>query len=495
MGVVLSLLRKHSDKKKARKAGAIMDKTVNSTSPVSAAAAAIPEMTKTVTSSGSSSDEQLSINIVGAGLGGLGAAISCAMGGHNVRVIEQAKEISEIGAGLQVTPNGSRLLQHWKVPEAFWGTVAEPMDVYVHRYAGEVLYREQDFNTRMRAKYGAPFVDVHRADLQQALYKRALELGVTFSLDERVVSLDVAGRTDTSLTTASGKTFSADLVIGADGLWSQCRKTFLGDTPRSKPIPTGDLAYRIVLTLNDITDEDLRQWVRNPTVHFWIGPGAHAVGYSLRNGDMYNIVLLVPDTLPGTVAKEKASVEEMQALFSSWDPTLQRFLGYVDSVDKWKLCHMEELDHWVNDEANLVFLGDACHPMLPYLAQGANSSLEDGAVLGTILSHVKEKAQLRTALHSYEALRKQRGEAIVRETFAQRADFHMVDGEPQAKRDEVLRAGPGWETLSAFPSRWNCPKVQPWLYGYDAIAEASKEVAKWSSQAKQEAPVAIHANL
>lgn len=207
------------------------------------------------------------------------------------------------------------------VPESFWRTVAEPTDVFVHRYSGEVLYHETDFHTRQRTKYGAPFVDVHRADLQQALYARALALGVAFSLDERVVDVDVACRTDASLNTASGKSFTADLVIGADGLWSQCRKTFLKDAPRSQPIPTGDLAYRIVLTLDEISDEDLREWVRKPTVHFWIGPGAHAVGYSLRGGEMYNIVLLVPDNLPSKVSKEQASVQEMRELFSSWDAT------------------------------------------------------------------------------------------------------------------------------------------------------------------------------
>lgn len=212
------------------------------------------------------------------------------------------------------------MLQHWQLPESFWRAVAEPTDVFVHRFSGEVLFHETDFHTRLREKYGAPFVDVHRADLQQALYARARALGVAFSLDERVVSLDVGRRTEALLNTATGKTYTADVVIAADGLWSQCRSTFLCNTPQAQPIPTGDLAYRIVLTLDDIPDEDLRQWVRQPKVHFWIGPGSHVVGYSLRGGEMYNLVLLVPDTLPSKVAKEQASVQEMQELFSSWDP-------------------------------------------------------------------------------------------------------------------------------------------------------------------------------
>ncbi|KAH8882514.1 FAD/NAD(P)-binding domain-containing protein [Thozetella sp. PMI_491] len=415
-------------------------------------------------------DQPLEVVIIGAGLGGLGAAISIASSGHRVRVVEQAAELNEVGAGLQITPNGSRLLQQWKLPPSFWSTVAEPTALTVHRYSGEALHQESNFHAKVNAKYGAPFVDVHRADLQRALHARAVELGVKFSLGERVVSMDPIGSQPT-LKTASGKTFKGDLVVAADGLWSKSREILLGTN--SAPMPTGDLAYRIVLTLDQIPDEDLKEWVRKPTVHFWIGPGAHAVGYSLRGGDMYNIVLLVPDNLPPGVSKEKGSIEEMQLLFKGWDPILSRFLSYVPEVEKWKLMHREEMSSWVNDRNNLVFLGDACHPMLPYLAQGANSSLEDGAVLGTLLGQISNPSQIGSALATFQKLRKSRGEAIVRETWKQRHDFHLPDGPEQEERDRVLRLGPGGSEKSQFfPSRWTCPQVQPWLYGYDATKDA-----------------------
>lgn len=105
------------------------------------------------------------------------------------------------------------------------------------------------------------------------------------------------------------------------------------------PQPTGDLAYRVVLQLDQIEDPYLRRWVSHPECHFWAGPGAHAVGYSLRNGNLYNIVLLVPDDLPEGVSRQPGSVEEMKAIFTDWDPVLSRFLGLVDQVDKWKLMH------------------------------------------------------------------------------------------------------------------------------------------------------------
>ncbi|KAJ0427024.1 hypothetical protein BJY00DRAFT_320549 [Aspergillus carlsbadensis] len=425
----------------------------------------------------------LHVIVTGAGLSGLATAISLAQSGHTVTILEQAQELAEVGAGLQVTPNASRLFKHWKLPESIWTSAVEPKTLTVHRYTGDVLAHDGTFDKRIRKRYGAPFVDVHRVDLQQALFNRAKELGVRVHLAERVKSVSDDSSSSGAGATAtvhaeSGKSYTGDLVVAADGLWSRCRECLLGR--RDDPLPTGDLAYRIVLNVEQIADPKLREWVRSPQVHFWIGPGAHVVAYSMRGGDMINIVLLVPDTLPAGVSKQEGSVEEMRALFRGWDPVLTQFLSYVDKVDKWKLMHHAEMTTWINPSSTLVFVGDACHPMLPYLAQGANSSLEDGAVLGGLLGHMKSKSQLPAILRLYETLRKERGEAIVRETFKQRHDFHMPDGPEQEKRDEIFRAqlDKNGEVDGAFPSRWTCPEVQPWLYGYDAVKEVEEAVTR-----------------
>ncbi|KAJ5749722.1 hypothetical protein N7533_006750 [Penicillium manginii] len=419
-------------------------------------------------------EARLRVIIVGAGLSGIATAISAALSGHSVEVIEQAKELAEVGAGLQITPNASRLLQYWKLPSSLWEAAAEPTKVTVHRYSGAVLAHEATFDKDIRAKYNAPFVDLHRVDLQQSLFTRAKDLGVTFHLGERIEKIDFDR---TTVHSVAGKQFGGDLIIAADGLWSQCREAYVGK--KDEPLPTGDLAYRIVLTADQLSDPELKAWVENPEVHFWVGPGAHAVGYSLRGGQMYNIVLLVPDNLPPGVSKQAGSVEEMKELFVGWDPILNRFLDHVTTnIDKWKLMHHGEMENWVNEKSNLVFIGDSCHPMLPYLAQGANSSLEDGAVLGLLLGHMTNQAQLPGILRLYESLRKSRGEAIVRETFKQRHDFHLHDGEEQQKRDEIFTSQLGKKIQGAFPSRWTCPEVQPWLYGYDAIKEVEKAVAQ-----------------
>lgn len=168
----------------------------------------------------------------------------------------------------------------------------------------------------MQRKYGAPFANIHRVDLQKALYERARELGVDFRFGQRIVDADISNR---RVTSTDGESFEGDLIIGADGLWSTCREALLGK--QDKPKATGDLVYRIILCADDIAEQDLKERVTNPEINFWFGPDSHAVSYSVRAGTMINIVLICPDDLPAEVSRQEGSCDELRALFSTWDPT------------------------------------------------------------------------------------------------------------------------------------------------------------------------------
>ncbi|KAK4150256.1 hypothetical protein C8A00DRAFT_46312 [Chaetomidium leptoderma] len=425
-------------------------------------------------------DEGIHLIIIGAGLAGLSAALSTKLANpaHQVTVLETVKELQEVGAGLQITPNGTRLLTAWSLLPHLTPLASIPSTLSVHRYDGTALLaHEPNLQPQMRARYDDhPFWDLHRVDLQQALVARCAALGVAIRLDARAVRVAFD---DARVLLHDGAIVQGDAVLLADGLWSRIRPAFLGRP--SPPVLTGDLAYRITLRVDELEGEDaeeLRGFVRDATVDFWVGPRAHCVGYSVRGGEVYNLVFLCPDDLPGGVVKLEGGVDEMRERFEGWDPLLGKLLRQVKGVvHKWKLMWLDALPEWANEKGTFFMAGDCCHPMLPYLAQGANSSLEDGAVLGSLLGRVRKsekEKQLPCVSRMYQKLRMERGRRIQLETFRQRDDSHLEDGEAQEKRDALMVSMLGKEVKAPFPSRWTCPEIQPFLYGYDAYAEAEK---------------------
>ncbi|KAK0728053.1 hypothetical protein B0T26DRAFT_767025 [Lasiosphaeria miniovina] len=428
----------------------------------------------------------LHLVVIGAGLAGLAVALSTklANAAHRVTVLETVKELQEVGAGLQVTPNGTCLLAQWGLLAELAPHAAVPKTLSVHRYDGsKLLAHEPALQAQVVARYGYPFWDLHRVDLQRALVGKCRALGVDIRLGARAESVDFAAATVRLAGDRPQQVVAGDVVVLADGLWSAIRPQFLGRP--SPAILTGDLAYRITLCADELSGPDraeLAAVVRDPAVRFWVGPHSHAVGYSVSGGTVYNLVFLCPDDLPAAVVKSAGDLGEMRALFAGWDPLLTKFLGQVKAVHKWKLMWLDALPQWANPEGTFFMAGDCCHPMLPYLAQGANSSLEDGAVLGHLLGRVgsdarKDRAgQLARVSELYQRLRMDRGRRIQLETFRQRDDSHLPDGEAQEKRDALMLSmlGEDRELKAPFPSRWTCPEIQPFLYGYDAYAEAEK---------------------
>ncbi|KAL8638354.1 MAG: hypothetical protein Q9228_004489 [Teloschistes exilis] len=307
--------------------------------------------------------------IIGAGLCGLGAAIAIALEGHKVSVFESAPKLHQVGAGIQITPNGLRLLRRWGVAANLRSKAAIPETLSIIRYDGlKVLAFRDNYGRELETRYGETIWCLHRVDLQAALAERAEMLGVRVIFNARVKEVDFAKAT---ICCDSGCNEQGDLVIAADGLWSPSRSYLLGT--QSIPQSTGDLAYRIVLTTDDVKEsQELHDIIAKSGIRIWLGPRSHAVAYSLLGGQMLNIVLLVPDDLPPDVVKANGDLGEMVKLFNGWDPLLTKMISYAQRADKWRLMCLEHDGRWASEEGTFVIAGDSCHPMLPYLAQGAN---------------------------------------------------------------------------------------------------------------------------
>ncbi|KAI9682581.1 MAG: hypothetical protein M1822_006879 [Bathelium mastoideum] len=264
---------------------------------------------------------QLHLVIIGAGLAGLSAAITTSLEGHRVTVLEKSAQLQEVGAGLQVTPNATRLLKRWGLFDALRSRAAAPSSLTVRRYDGSVvLAQDHRFQEKVQERYDAPFWDLHRADLQAALVARAVELGVDIQLDCEVVDIDFSAAT---VTLNGGESVRGDVLLAADGLWSRIRSLFMQKT--ILPNPTGDLAWRIILDLDDLKDPELVEWVLKPTVNFWIGPHAHVVGYSVKGGRQFNLVLLSPDDLEKDLSRAEGNLDDMKKLFAAWDPVYKSY--------------------------------------------------------------------------------------------------------------------------------------------------------------------------
>ncbi|KAL8792762.1 MAG: hypothetical protein Q9195_004649 [Heterodermia aff. obscurata] len=312
----------------------------------------------------------LHVLIIGAGLCGLGAAISIALNGNRASVFECVPKLHEVGAGLQITPNGVRILREWGIANELTSKAAVPETLTMIRYDGsKVLAHRQCYDTELENQYGEAIWCLHRVDLQKALARRAKELGVRLSFGCRITSVDFA---EPAIVFENGQVEKGDMVIAADGLWSSTRSSFLGRS--LLPKPTGDLAYRITLRADQVKhDIELHNIISSPSIRIWMGPQAHAVAYSLLGGEILNVVLLVRDDLPPNVAKAEGDLAEMTRLFEGWDPLLTKLLSHVKQADKWRLMYLQFDESWTSAEGTFTMAGDSCHPILPYMAQGANS--------------------------------------------------------------------------------------------------------------------------
>ncbi|KAF7155380.1 hypothetical protein CNMCM5623_007451 [Aspergillus felis] len=420
------------------------------------------------------------IIIIGAGLAGLGAAISSLLAGHDVHVLESAHEVGEVGAGIQVLPNSSRVLQHWGLDDVLTPYMTRPRVCNFLGWKGNLI-SSLDFHESEKQYPGTWYRDFHRADLHRCLLDRALELGAQFTCSARIVDVRVSGdETTATAIAADGREWTGDLVIGADGVFGTLVEKLLGHP--EPPIKTGDLAYRLLLSTEEmLKDPELAGFVTDPQVNYWLGPDAHAVNYVLRGGEKFNMVLLVPDDIPedSLASTVEGNVQEMCTLFKGWDPRIQKLLKLCQSVYKWRLCIRFGDHEWTHPSGSWVMIGDSVHATLPYLASGAGMAFEDGAVLGECLSRLPNSPSVtkaspeylkskRHALSVFEKCRKQRTKMVVDRGNVQQYLYHLHDGPEQEERDRKMQMVP---TPEGEALAWRDPGLAPKLLGYDHIAD------------------------
>lgn len=313
--------------------------------------------------------------IAGGGIGGLAAAVACTQRGVPVQLLERAAQLSEVGAGIQIGPNVTRILQAWGLGDALAQVAAFPPRLQARdAQTGQVL-GTLTLGERAQSLYGAPYATIHRADLQGLLHSAAQSAGVDIRLGQTV-----QGWQDTSdglgVTTADGASVQAGALIGADGVWSAVRQQLLGDAPARF---TGHLAYRAL-----VAQADLPAHLRSEQVTVWMGPRLHVVHYPVRSGQWLNLVAIVHGAKPEP-SQDWDQVGQTQALMQAMGAVghdLHERLASVPAWRQWALHDREPLNGAKQmAQGRVALLGDAAHPMRPYLAQGAGMAIEDAQVL------------------------------------------------------------------------------------------------------------------
>jgi salicylate hydroxylase len=393
----------------------------------------------------------LHILVAGAGIGGLTAALALQRAGVSVRVFEQAAALGEVGAGLQLSANGTRVLHALGLAEALRRVAWVPEGKEVRLWNTGEAWPLFDLGGVSIERYGFPYYMVHRADLH-ALLAAAVRRNdpAAIRTDARCDGFD-QDESGVRLRLRSGDTVQGDALIGADGVLSRLRQALFG---ADRPVFTGCMAWRGI-----IPAERLPPGLMRPVGTNWVGPGGHIVHYFLRRGELFNFVG-VRERADWTVESwtTAGTVEECLADYAGWHPDIQAAIREIGTPYKWALMTREPMARWCCGRVGL--LGDACHSMLPFLAQGANMAIEDGAVLAACLKACG--GDVAAALAAYEAERRDRTARVVRGSAANTKLFHspMLAGREAAQR--------------FVAENWHPDLVREryeWLFTYDATRQ------------------------
>ena len=391
------------------------------------------------------------VGIIGGGIGGLALAAACKMQQIELKVFERAPVFGAVGAGIQMTPNAVKVMRALGLFDELQSVSFLPQSLVGRNWrSGRVMWRTPLAADCPRL-YGAPFFHVHRADLHRILAAQVLPDDTVLSASCTSVGTDGSSATARF---ADGTSYEADVIVGADGIHSTVRRCLFGDEP---PRYTGNMCWRAVVPF----DTPPLDYV-SPDSAFWLGPNGHVVTYYVSGGKAVNIVAVLESKEWVEESWNVSSTkEELMAGYKNWHPNVQRLFAQAGEVYRWGLFDRDPMERWTSGRATL--LGDAAHPMLPFLSQGAAMAIEDAYVLATRLGAEADPA---VALAQYEALRRPRTSRVQLESRERGRTYHLSSRVAQVKRDIAYMVrniiNPQSTGLKAN-----------WVYDYDAVAEAA----------------------
>src|SRR3954452_22905941 len=395
------------------------------------------------------------VAVVGAGIGGLNAAIALIQRGFDVTVYEQADALGEIGAGIQLSPNASRVFMALGLDKEFEGIAFEPDRHVVRNWKSGSIVSATQMKGVFRSQYGAGYFGAHRADLH-AVLQRAVPAS-TIRLNARCIGVtQSAGRA--VILFADGSQAEGDVVIGADGIRSAVRSGLFGpDAPRF----TGHIVWRGL-----VPTASLPEGLIEPDMTAWFGPKGTVVHYYVRRGEIVNwIAHYEADWREESWSVESDWREAAQA-YAGWHPLLNELFSRTQRCYKWALYDRDPLPRWT--QGRVTLLGDAAHPMLPYLAQGAAQAIEDGYVLANLLAQHRDDAV--AALAAYEAARLPRTARIQRHARERGKINNTTSAFARFKRDL------GYRLKRMIKPKEHTYKIE-WIYGHDVTAARNETSA------------------
>ena len=387
-----------------------------------------------------------SVAIIGGGIGGLTAAVSLLQAEFDVQVFEQAPVLGEVGAGINIGPNASRILHRLGIAEMLGRTGVKPITFDQRRWDdGRVLLRSP-LGEEVEAAFGAPYYTLHRSDLHRAL-AGAISADHVHLAHRFTHLVDHGDRIEAHF--ENGAAISADAVIGADGIHSVVSRALFGP---EHPRFTGCVAHRGLVPADRLTHLGLEF-----RTQVWMGPGRHFVHYFVSAGALVNFVAVTEeDSWLRESWVDRGEVVDVLAAFAGWHPQVLSIIGSADETYKWALFDRAPLPRW--SVGRVTLLGDSCHPMLPFMGQGAAQAIEDAATLKSCLS--KFPNDVPAALRLYEQLRLPRASHLQGMSETNKTRFHLPDGQAQRARDAEMSRG---------ATDWSWAAIA-WLYEHDAEA-------------------------